>query len=754
MHSILRKSLSFIMVLCLTFFSLVAVVKVSAAEYTVKYNVTGKTAVTVDEAYNNLPSGSGADYSNDYGYAQANPGQLTAGKSSTLTLTGYAGKIIKSITLSVRSNTSKGAGSLSVKIGETEVWTIADSKFSAAAWNGGWSTTYVDKTKDSIDTTVGEGENITITITASANSLYCQSYTIVYDDDASAVEPSISLSTPQSNAKVGEKVQLTATAKNFGTEPTISYTSSDDNIATVDADGLVTAVGMGEATITASAGTATASVTIKVYPDNANPITVAEAIAIAEATGTSNSPYQYTVVGTVSSITSNWNGSKMSFNVDDETGSILAYGIGKEVAVDDKVQITGYLVNYNSNTPEFVSGSTCKGYYSVTFTNEGVEYDSRNDVLEGSKITAPVAPTKVGYTFLGWLNGTTYWDFENDVVTSNLELVADWQNNLLNDFVSKVNSIQSYMKLAYKYTVTELEGSPIDEIVVEDTGATGTSYVDSTFSKNNATYAANNAMNSSSYIQLRSSGSTSGIVMTANKTNSKVVSVTIKWASGTASGRVVNIYGSATEFTNPINLYDTTSNTKEDYVKLGSATYDGGTSEVDVVTVDTSLLAECYYIGIRSNSGALYLESVSVEFESAASVVTYSDVDFRVKFGVDAEVAELTSLLPDGESYTYGIQVSDGTNTKEYATLNDDESVKYVVIGLGDVLNYSDRLTTVFTVKAYVDYNGERYYSSSKSYSVASIVAAYKASSGLSEAQLAVINDLYAILESLGCYAE
>ena len=67
-----------------------------------------------------------------------------------------------------------------------------------------------------------------------------------------------------------------------------------------------------------------------------------------------------------------------------------------------------------------------KAYYTVTI--DGVE----QTVEEGSKATKPeTEPTKEStvefdFVFDGWYNGETKWDFENDVVTGNLELVAKY----------------------------------------------------------------------------------------------------------------------------------------------------------------------------------------------------------------------------------------------------------------------------------------------------------------------------------------
>ena len=142
----------------------------------VTYTVTSSSAVS---SSGNVPSGSSVTYSSTYGTKC----QLTGGNSMTLTLSGYAGCKITGIKLSMKSNSSTGAGSFSMKVGDTTLSSISDSKFNTSSWNGAWSTSYVDvtPTMSNADYTIADGENVVITIAATANSLYCQSFTITYE---------------------------------------------------------------------------------------------------------------------------------------------------------------------------------------------------------------------------------------------------------------------------------------------------------------------------------------------------------------------------------------------------------------------------------------------------------------------------------------------------------------------------------------------------------------------------------------------
>ena len=145
-------------------------------ESTSKVNVTGTA-----------PEGSSATYASTYNTKC----QLTNGNSMTLTLSGFEGKKITGITLSMRSNKSGGKGSFTAVAGTTTIASIADAAFNTASWNGAWSTEYVDitpkLTKDNYS--IKKDENVVITIAASANSLYCQSFTIEYDEADPAPTP-------------------------------------------------------------------------------------------------------------------------------------------------------------------------------------------------------------------------------------------------------------------------------------------------------------------------------------------------------------------------------------------------------------------------------------------------------------------------------------------------------------------------------------------------------------------------------------
>ncbi len=145
---------------------------------TVRYTVTSKTDVSTSR---NAPIDSYASFLQTAGTSN---GQATAGNTTELKLSGYQGYIIKDITISTKSNTSKGAGSFSVStsLGKTLV-SIPDSKFNTSNWNGSYTTSFVEKKLTLLDENyvIQEGEVISFLLTGSTNSIYIESYIITYE---------------------------------------------------------------------------------------------------------------------------------------------------------------------------------------------------------------------------------------------------------------------------------------------------------------------------------------------------------------------------------------------------------------------------------------------------------------------------------------------------------------------------------------------------------------------------------------------
>ena len=130
-------------------------------------------------------------------------------------------------------------------------------------------------------------------------------------------------------------------------------------------------------------------------------------------------------------------------------------------------------------------------------------------------------------------------------------------------------------------------------------GKTGTS---------GAVYAGNSAGGSDT-IQLRSNNNNSGIVTTASGGSAK--SVTVSWHDSTSAGRTLNIYGKSSAYNSASDLYGSNAGTL-----IGTIVK--GTSTSLTITGDYS------FIGMRSNSGAMYLSSVSIAWSEGGATHVHS----------------------------------------------------------------------------------------------------------------------------------
>lgn len=125
---------------------------------TATYTQTSTTAAKGTSA----PDGSSVTFNNTYSTKE----QMTSGKSQTWTFSGYENYKISSIVLSLKRNSSKGAGKLDIKHGSesivTKTYAINDLTSSYA---------YYEVYKN--DNGLAINSNIVITISATQNSLYC-----------------------------------------------------------------------------------------------------------------------------------------------------------------------------------------------------------------------------------------------------------------------------------------------------------------------------------------------------------------------------------------------------------------------------------------------------------------------------------------------------------------------------------------------------------------------------------------------------
>lgn len=207
----------------------------------------------------------------------------------------------------------------------------------------------------------------------------------------------------------------------------------------------------------------------------------------------------------------------------------------------------------------------------------------------------------------------------------------------------------------------------------------GTSYIDwssKSGQSSSAVYAGNSAGGKDAdadngALQLRSS-SNSGIITTA--TGGLVRKVVVDWHSGTADDRTLDIYGKQTAYSSTSDLYNASTRGE----LIGSIVK--GTSTELVIAKNKYYP----YIGIRSNSGAHFINSISVAWDtdnrSTLTAPTFSEVAGEIPVGT---TVYLTSAESANIKYTL-----DGTTPTESSTaytdagivVDDDVTIKAIAI--------------------------------------------------------------------------
>ena len=196
--------------------------------------------------------------------ASVNSGTVTAIKEGTATITASAGG--KSATCTVKVSTKVVAVtsitldkiSLSMKVGETETITATVNPANAADKSVTWGSSDVSVATVS-DGKVTAKKSGTAIITAKSGSCIAECTVNISVD----VE-SVTLDKTALSLAVGETATLTATVKpDDASDKNVAWASSDESVAKV-ADGNVTAVKSGKATITAKCGGKTAECAVTV----------------------------------------------------------------------------------------------------------------------------------------------------------------------------------------------------------------------------------------------------------------------------------------------------------------------------------------------------------------------------------------------------------------------------------------------------------------------------------------------------------
>ena len=200
-----------------------------------------------------------------------------------------------------------------------------------------------------------------------------------------------------------------------------------------------------------------------------------------------------------------------------------------------------------------------------------------------------------------------------------------------------------------------------DVLNAANIGNTGTTYAEYTYTgASGAEYALQCAGDKGS-IQIRSNNNNSGIVVT--KSAGTIVSIAVEWNTETADARVLNVYESATAYTSPSELYANNLSTITTFSKsAGDASY--------------TFTNQPAYIGLRSNSGARYISSISITWDTDGTAGGGGEDNPPVTPGEGEDVTivwadqgyenaqDLTTFTQDG--ITYSFSAGSNSNAPKY----------------------------------------------------------------------------------------
>lgn len=393
-----------------------------------------------------------------------------------------------------------------------------------------------------------------------------------------------------------------------------------------------------------------------------------------------------------------------------------------------------YTYTFSGWTPEIAAVTEDITYTAVYTATPITKYDIKwvnynDDVIKTDRLPAGATPEYIGatpqraddeyrYTFSGWTPAitevtgeatykatytserlyTVIWEnFDGSVLDTGKYLDGETPEYSGENPFKPTDSEHSYTFSGWypsvepvsddiTYTAQFTEGPVVsavtDELVRTDTGATVSStYVSwSDVSKPSGAVYKGSSAGDHDTIQLRSTNN-SGIVTTTSGGRAAKVKVTWNSNTTTQSERKLDIYGKNTAYNAASNLYN--DSYKGEY--LGSIVY--GTDTEFIIDGNYS------YIGLRSNSGAMYLDKIEITWgEVELYTVTWKNYNGNV-LETDTNVAKgdmpsydgETPVKPKDETYTYTFsgwdpEVSAVTGDVEYTAQFTQSEIVYHTI--------------------------------------------------------------------------
>ena len=410
--------------------------------------------------------------------------------------------------------------------------------------------------------------------------------------------------------------------------------------------------------------------------------------------------------------------------------------------------------------------------WTVSFNSDGGATIADMIVEDGDKFEFPNPGTKTHYSFDGWTSdgGNTLYDAgdESPAVDDDIEYTAYWTQDAQYTvtYSAGANGSGSYSATEYGGTYTLLAYASISGDtkvsassgyrfknytvggVNKDPGDTFTLSATTTITVNfeqippsdtltatligqtsygdwsgksgggtDAVYAGNSTKSSNGAIQMRTTNSNSGIVTTTSGGTIKSVTVTWNTTDLGSTARTLDVYAKTTAYSAATDLYSSSTQG----TKVGSISYTNAT------TYETTLIitGDYTYVGVRSNTNALYLDDISFEWALPDTL----------------ESLAISGAIP---TYTAGSTFSFGrTATAHYSQTGDVEvstgltfTLGGTAIAAGDTIPVN-KVGTQAIVVTYTDSNSD-----SVSASAYNVTVNYKGATGIelniSEAPLSI----------------
>jgi hypothetical protein len=305
--------------------------------------------------------------------------------------------------------------------------------------------------------------------------------------------------------------------------------------------------------------------------------------------------------------------------------------------------------------------------HTATFSVNGTT--TTTDFQEGEAITFPANPADIEEkSFVGWtttpIDGTT--NTAPNFVTS-----ATMGNADITYYAVFADVTPGTSTSITDHLTTSTFGSPTNY----------TSWTNKTAANgSDAVYAGNSSTYSNTAIQLRSNNSNSGIVTTAS--GGKAKKVTVSWNNDTQENRTLDIYGKNTAYSAASDLYGT--NTQG--TKIGSIVFDGESTEL-------TISGDYEFIGLRSNSGAMYINQIDIDWETGTPD-TYSGycttvaADTREEAGLGFVESTVIVEWYNAAQYTgqaltnpHSVSPITWTSSNEEVATVEDGTVKVLALG-------------------------------------------------------------------------